>query len=296
MNIIDKPMLAATVDNLNQIVLPAFVQDKIDGIRCYMTSDIGYSRTAKPLPNLWIQRHLRASMLPDGLDGEIITLKEDGTYDSYNDVQSKVMTKKGEPQFHYIVFDLNSNWTYRQRYRARVDYVKLHAVRQWLKCVHELYIETYEGLEHFERDAVENRKQEGIIIRSPMGFYKHGRSTIQEQALLKLKRMHDDEAVVMGFTELMHNCNAAGEDSFGYTERSSHKDNMEGGNKLGALICKCPSFEEFFQIGSGFTDYQRQDIWDNKIQYLGKTLTFKHQKYGAKDKPRIPIFKGWRND
>jgi len=29
---------------------------------------------------------------------------------------------------------------------------------------------------------------------------------------------------------------------------------------------------------------------------MGKIITFKYQLYGTKDKPRMPIFKGFRDD
>jgi DNA ligase-1 len=293
---LQRPMLAATVDDITtQVKYPCYVQDKEDGIRCFMLHDEALTRTFKKIPNMFIRNKLKETMLPDGLDGEIITLDENGERDKYNDVQSKVMSKGGTPRFIYVVFDLASQYPFAVRDGALNNYLSMHLVRTWLQKVNQYIVTTQEGLELCETDAIA-RGKEGMIIRSPHGYYKAGRSTINEQYLLKLKRFVDDEAEIMGFEEFMHNCNEATTNAQGLTERSSHKDNLEPGNKLGALVCKCKGFQEYFKIGSGFTDAQRIDMWEHKLDLLGQKVTFKYFKHGQKDKPRHPIFKGMRYD
>ena len=44
---------------------------------------------------------------------------------------------------------------------------------------------------------------------------------------------------------------------------------------LGALVVKWRDVE--FKIGSGYTDVQRQDIWENRDKLLGKLVTFQYQ-------------------
>ena len=291
-----RPMLAATVDDItSQVKYPCLVQDKEDGIRCFMRGDEALTRTFKLIPNLFIRNKLKECMLPDGLDGEIITMDEEGKVDPYNDIQSKVMTRNGSPYFKYVVFDLASQYPYAVRRESLKAYLDINAIRIWMPFVTERFVTNQEGLEICEADAIA-RGKEGIIIRSPHGYYKAGRSTINEQYLLKLKRFVDDEAIIMGFEEFMHNCNEATVNAQGLTERSSHKDNLEPGNKLGALICKAEGFQEYFKIGSGFTDEQRIHIWSLRLELLGKQVTYKYQKHGMKDKPRCPIFKGMRYD
>jgi len=51
-----------------------------------------------------------------------------------------------------------------------------------------------------------------------------------------------------------------------------------------------------FKVGSGFTDEQRNEVWVNASKYIGATITFKYFPHGVKDKPRSPIFKGFRVD
>ena len=91
----------------------------------------------------------------------------------------------------------------------------------------------------------------------------------------------------------MHNGNEAKKDATGHTDRSSCKANMVPMNTLGALILDTEWGQ--LKVGSGFDDAQRQNIWDNQGTHLGKLVTFTYQPFGAKDKPRFPVFKGFRH-
>ena len=48
-------------------------------------------------------------------------------------------------------------------------------------------------------------------------------------------------------------------------------------------------------MGTGFTDEQRQEIWNNRNKYLGKLASVRYMSVGLKDKPRVPSFIGWRD-
>jgi DNA ligase-1 len=134
------------------------------------------------------------------------------------------------------------------------------------------------------------------MLRDPNGRYKFGRSTAKEGILLKVKRFSDAEAVIVGFEERMHNGNPATTDALGHTERSSHKENLTGRGDLGALVVKCELFESEFNIGTGFDDATRKEIWDNRETYLGKVVKFKYQTAGMKDVPRFPVYVGLRHE
>jgi DNA ligase-1 len=136
---------------------------------------------------------------------------------------------------------------------------------------------------------------EGVILRDPESFYKFGRSTVQEQALLKLKRFDDDEATVVGFEEQMHNDNAKGKDERGYAKRSTKKAGLKGAGTLGALVCESERFTDVFNIGTGFDEATREFIWSHRNDLRGKLVRFKYQRVGTLDAPRCPVFKGWRD-
>lgn len=134
---------------------------------------------------------------------------------------------------------------------------------------------------------------EGVVLRSPTGPYKHGRSTLREQYLLKLKRFTDAEARIINFEELLQNANTATSDERGYTKRSSHQENLIPMGVLGAFVVSMGAIE--FNIGTGFTARERRDLWLHRDGLIGRWIKFKHFAQGGKDKPRHPVFLGFRD-
>ena len=51
-----------------------------------------------------------------------------------------------------------------------------------------------------------------------------------------------------------------------------------------------------FNIGTGFDDVTRQRIWNDRTSYFSQTVKFKFQQIGTVDKPRIPVFLGFRHE
>jgi DNA ligase-1 len=135
---------------------------------------------------------------------------------------------------------------------------------------------------------------EGLMLRDPVGLYKNGRSTVSEGGLLKLKRKLTSEAVVIGFEEQMHNANEAKTDNLGNTERSSHQANLIPMGTLGALIVRDIISGVEFNVGTGFTAEERAGIWKQRESLKGKIVSYEYLPIGVKDKPRHPVFLGWR--
>jgi hypothetical protein len=50
------------------------------------------------------------------------------------------------------------------------------------------------------------------------------------------------------------------------------------------------------RVGGGFTDFEREQIWNNKLHYLGKPMTVEYQEKLPSGKLRMPIFKLFRLD
>ena len=131
-------------------------------------------------------------------------------------------------------------------------------------------------------------------MRAGNSPYKFGRSTFKEHYLLELKTFLDAEAEVVGFVPLYENQNEPTRDALGHQVRSSKLSNLIAKPKLGAITVRME--ELTFNIGSGFTDVERYNIWANQSYYLGRQVTFKYQPHGTKENPRCPIFKGFRLD
>jgi DNA ligase-1 len=50
-----------------------------------------------------------------------------------------------------------------------------------------------------------------------------------------------------------------------------------------------------FEVGTGFDDGLRLAIWKNKDYYGKKIVKYKFFPTGSKDKPRFPVFLGFRD-
>jgi DNA ligase-1 len=281
-----EPMKAAQCDDIAKLRFPLIATPKIDGIRCLVVNGVAVSRTMKPIRNRFIQSLIGKEEF-NGLDGELVV------GDNFQDSTSGIMSADGEPDFRYMVFD---RWDHQYvAYQTRVGMLDNVYVREsdHIQILEPYLIESHDDLTEYY-DLCLTQGHEGVMVRDPMGGYKYGRSTFKEGWLIKLKPFVDDEAVVVGFTEQMHNANAAELDAFGRTKRSSHKANQVGKNTLGTLIVEHKTFGRF-ELGTGFNDALRAKVWGAPEKYLGELAKFRYQAIGIKDKPRIPVFLGFRD-
>ncbi len=291
------PTNSITDAELATLQLPVYVSDKLDGIRCLNHPTLGpVSQKLKPIPNDWIRVVIEQTRLPY-LDGEIIIPGA-----SFNEIQSIVMSRRHSRQreFQYHVFD---HFEFAASdYEVRLE-VLTNKLRSWpmhlhvehLKIVKQYFCHSLFEIQTAEAIALE-RGLEGIMIRSPYGRYKCGRSTLREQLLLKRKPVDDAEAIIIGFIEQEENCNVATSDEWGLSKRSSHQANKHGKGTLGAFRVRWNDQEFNIGSGKGLTQYLRQFIWNNQPMCIGKTITFTYQKHGMKNLPRSPQFKGFRKD
>lgn len=288
---ITKPMLAVAIKDLNNIKFPVIVSPKLDGIRCLIIDNKAVTRTFKPIPNNYIRNYLEKNA-ENGMDGELILSGK-----TFNEIQSAVMSEDGTPIFEYHVFDIVDGFVQPgSRYSHRYGYLSGRDTlfNDKIKLVQHKDIETIEQLLEYETLCISNG-YEGIMIRSLDGPYKCGRSTLKEGYLLKLKRFQDTEATITGFTERMHNGNEIFTDELGHSKRSSHKSNKIGTNMLGALQVKLSSGISF-EVGTGFSESQRIEYWNNKNKLLNTKIKFKFQELSKDGIPRFPVFIGFRSD
>lgn len=283
-----KPMLAATLSSLDTVKLPVYVSPKLDGIRCLILNGKAVSRKLKPIPNKYIQECLKG--LPEGLDGELVLKEGD-----FNTIQSAVMSEEGKPDFTYVIFDSIFST---QPYAIKLFDIKVLLniqKRKHVDIIENTLVKTCEQLEALEQEYIK-KGLEGIIIRSLNSSYKFGRSTIKEGYLLKYKRFKDSEAIVTNIQELLHNKNAKEKDNLGYSKRSSAKTGLISSGMCGSLLVFDEKLNAYFSIGTGFTQDQRKEIWDNRKKYIGQQVTYTYQELSKSGVPRFPSFKGFRYD
>ena len=312
-----RPMLAGKCpEDLGQLQFPLFASAKLDGWRCLIKDGVAFTRRLKPIRNKFVQSILGNQQF-NGLDGEVIV----GPPNAPNAMQattSGLSSIEGEPDFTYHVFD---EWDRGQdSFENSASYLISRDFPAFIKVLPQQLITNVSDLEQFETDCL-SQSYEGVITRTLNSQYKFGRSTTKQQWLLKLKRFETDEAIIVGTEELMHNANEATTDALGLTERSSHQENKIGMGKLGALVCRQltgyfldvvdhPNGKEelirphgslgntgpTFNVGSGFTEFDRQTLWATRDSLIGKTITFKHfAQTGVIEKPRNPVFVSFRD-
>jgi DNA ligase-1 len=270
-----------------------------------------------------------------GLDGELVIAAtpneeaywldeksqlQSGLAGDYNSNQSVIMSADKYPASPtWVVFDryseANQKSLYQDRYQLLREQLKRDLIvvsmgyslgklmppeRSSLACfqikpLKQTLIRNLEELANYEADQLA-LGYEGVMLRHPQAPYKQGRSTIKQFYLAKVKRFEDSEATIVGFEERMSNQNEATLDARGYQVRSSHSANKVGLNTLGVLICEHPTFGQIrVGTGRGLDDNLRAQIWANQERYLGHLIKFKYQPVGTQDKPRLPIFIGFRS-
>lgn len=283
-----KPMLGVNVE-LDKLTYPVYMSPKLDGIRVIVKDGQVLSRNGKLIPNLFTQSLFKSYC---GIDGELI-VGSPVHPNVFQTTTSGVMTIEGSPNVKLYAFDSwNAEGGINERYVKLLQITKDNSTN--IEIVQQTVVNSEEELLKFEEDCLQ-KGYEGVIIRYPNAKYKNGRSTIKEGALLKLKRFDDSEAIILSMEPLLRNHNEATKNALGYTERSSHKDNLITDDLLGSLYVQDCVTGVKFNIGSGFTEKQRKDIWNKKVELIGSIVKYKYFEVGVKDKPRFPIFCGLRH-
>lgn len=290
-----KPLLAAPADLSKLDYGNLWLSPKLDGIRAIIINGVVMSRSLKPIPNKHVQNLYGLEEL-EGFDGELI-YGEPNSPTVYRDTNSAVMSRDGYPDVWFHAFDLaNVNEDYYKRRERLTLHLGCFEPALGVKVVPQHTIKDELRLIELEEKYLA-QGYEGVMLRKycgPDSRYKFGRSTTKEGTLLKLKRFEDAEATVIGFEEEMENGNEATTNALGQTERSSHKQNLVGKGRLGALICHTDAGVEF-NIGTGFTAADRQSLWQARESLPGRLVKYKSFAIGVKDKPRFPVFLGWRD-
>ena len=298
-------MKAAAIEpkDFKDLKYPLYASIKLDGIRCTVTSKEVLSSSNKPIPNNYIRNQLLKWMRNLGyentlFDGELLV------GDTFQSCTSGIMSVEGKPDFTFHIFDklifhnnklCKDNELYERRI-SNVHVCELFAPK-YINLLSQVPISNAEELNEFYIKTIMSG-HEGIIVRSIDGPYKFGRATKKQGWMLKVKPFEDAEAKIVGFMEGTTNMNEATTNERGLTQRSTHQENKIPNGTLGKFLVTDVVTGVPFRIGTGegLTHELRQEIWNNKDKYINKIIKYKTQKIGTKDKPRIPIFIGFRSE
>ena len=288
------PMLAAAVE-LPKVQYPVLGFPKIDGIRAVIHNKQPLSRKLLALPNKFIQGFFSREHY-QGLDGEIVVGAPNDPL-CIKHTTSGVMRHEGEPDFMFYVFDKWDMLGYGFEDRlVRATMVVAGIGSPRVKVLLPQWLRREDDLLAYEQAQLD-LGYEGIILRSPNGAYKHGRSTVREGGLLKLKRFLDSEAEVLEVIEEQFNGNEAQKDNLGRTKRSSAKGGKVGKGRAGALRVRDLNTGVEFEVGTGMNDNDKAEWWEWHTQGrpTARVVKYKYFPVGMQDRPRHPVYLGWRH-
>ena len=273
-----KAMLAHKY-NEDKADYPAYIQPKLDGVRCLFTAKGAFSRADNQFMNV---KHIEQALKPffaknptAVLDGE---LYNHGLKDDFEKIISLVKKKKPTKDdrveaaelVEYHIYDVASMTI--ANYTTRLNYINSISNFQWNHILRR--VDTKVALD-FD-DALKMHKKnlklgyEGSIYRSFEGKYKGTRSW----DLMKFKDFHDAEATIIGY-----------EIGKGKREGTLGKFIMQDyeGNEFG-----CPP-------GKGYNYKDLANMLENIHDYIGQYATFTYFERTKAGSYRHPHYKAIRN-
>ena len=271
-----KPMLAHKY-NPDKADYPAYIQPKLDGVRCVFTKNGAFSRTGKEFKNVdHIKKALKNFFNTNPtfiLDGE---LYNHGLKDDFEKIISLVRKTKPTEEHKQEAAELIQYHVYDIANLAHATYTnRLNILNSQLTYTYPICkVETKVVLDYDE--AVKQHKKylkqgyEGSIYRSISGKYKSTRSW----DLMKFKDFHDAEATIINY-----------EVGKGKREGTLGKFIMEDedGNVFG-----CPP-------GKGYDYEEMTNLLENIHDYIGQVATFTYFQRTQAGSYRHPLFKCLRN-
>ena len=232
------------------------ITEKLDGMRTIMIVENGnvtfFSRQGQPITGL-VEIAQDAKFLPDNVyDGELLIHNADD-YKDRDVLQEtlKIARKDGEKRGLVLhLFDMipinefklgKSKATYHKR-KEELNFIVEKLNSPYIKIVPNLYVGKDLDVIPKLLEEMNQKGKEGLMLNVSDGKYQCKRTDV----LLKIKSMNTMDCKIIGF-----------EDGTGKYE-----------GMLGALILDYKGYE--LRCGSGFTDEDRKEIWNNKEKYLGK--------------------------
>lgn len=302
MSAIIKPMLAPN-DEFDAATcrLPKMASCKIDGFRMFNQQGTAYTRSGKPMANLYTQALFSRPEF-DGLDGELV-IGEVSDTNVFNNSQGPLRTKTGEPKAVWWIFDDRTNMSLPFSERIEIAMKRVAQIKRemgpyadLIQLVPHTTCEDVAQIEAYESAAVESGF-EGIMLRDPAAPYKAGRATYKENTFLKVKRLTHDEALITGFEEQLINNNDVFYDELGRLKRSVAKEGLVPSGLLGAFWMKSDNWAEPFKVSaSSLTHDQKKEAFEKFDEmYKDQVGAFKYFGHGTLNAPRQGVFKGLRS-
>ncbi len=275
---------------------------KLDGIRCLFIDGEMYSRNMKPIRNVKLHekfKRLKTFSKENGmiLDGELYCPKM-----SFQDITSQVMSLDVEVDEHlrFYCFDFlypeKPNMTAEERYLAYKEISTAFCEVMFPVEQHKYTLPgDLDAVERLYRDNLKNGL-EGLILKRADSIYKNGRVTIKSGAGYKYKPIETWDAQITGVKQATEVDPEAEKtvNELGYSKTSRKKDDRVLIDKAGAFMVSWEGKD--LLVSLKMTDAEKEEVWANRDKYIGKWIEFEGMTVGAKNVPRFPVFKRFRED
>lgn len=292
-----KPTKACDVLDTATLKYPLLSSIKYDG--CYALNIDGklLGRSLKPFKNKFITQEL-SKPLYEGFCGELCEVDTNTSLARQNlcrSTTSCINTIDKEWKYKWVLFDYCHPDVIHLGYADRMNALKQKVYGLKLDNIEVVELISVYGSEQADELYQEylDNGYEGLILRSPVGIWKDGRSTLKEQLFMRMKPQSDAEAVVIGVVEALENNNVAVINGLGYSERSSHQDNKVGKGMVGSFLCIDLLSEREITVSAGkLTHDERVEYFNNPP--LHQVVKYRSMVYGVKKAPRFARFYSFR--
>jgi DNA ligase-1 len=255
------PMLAHPYDKYAKYVqFPAYVQPKLDGVRCLFNGKTFWSRQGKAfLPQ--VVEHLHCDTQGLVLDGELMLPHEEFSFQQTIEAIKKFRPERS-PLLVYFVYDVVlPAASFAERLALLTEWVASLDAAKRVRPVSTLPVADSEEL-LFQHGAFTQAGFEGTMIRNTGGLYLIGH---RSQDLLKYKDFQDAEYPIVDVVE-------------GVAKEAGHA----------IFVCQTPAAQRFNVRPRG-TSEERQQMFREREQLIGRELKVSFQNLSDDGIPRFPV-------
>lgn len=265
---------------LNEIISQGvYVSPKLDGYRCIAVIDRGdvtlYSRNGtvyKNFPSIVEELSEKYADYQLVLDGEIMS-------DDFQAMQKTAFNDKergvSDVSFYVFGFIPFEEWQTEKFKMVTKDRLEMlekllpYDSNSNIRLVQQVLLDSVEAVTRYEINYID-QGFEGAMVLPNIPYFKGKKSN----RLMKFKTMESQDCEVIAI----------------YNGTGKY-ENVMGGIMLlqedGKTQCDC---------GSGFTDADREWIWNNQDAIVGRLAEIKYQELTPDGVMRFPIFLRWRDD
>ena len=294
MSLLWKPLLSATVPidpatgdfDWSCIPFPVYASTKIDGFRGMIQRGVLVSRNGLPVRNVVLQTKFGKPEY-EGLDCELTAglPHGEGVFNATSRVVKKADAKAEHVRMNVIDYYGNDG----MKFSDRIGWLKtkLADAPKQVCVIKQTLIKDVSQLKSFEASCLTDGYEGVMLRRADQGAYpqklgKSNRSTLNEFFLARLKRFETDEAVIVAFHSLEHNLNT---ERTATGARSSKKAGIViDHDRVGSVTLRDVKTGVEFDTTVGSTRLREWKGWSSAI---GKTVRYRYQLIGTKDRPRI---------